>query len=66
MMLRSRFARYERSPAPFQPTDWSERRADGTAGAPLAPADLTGHDSWTQTYTDPQFFRWLLAQRKAA
>ncbi len=23
-----------------------------------------GHDSWTQTYADPQLFAWLLAQRR--
>jgi len=23
------------------------------------------HDSWTRTYSDPAFFRWLLAQRRA-
>ncbi len=25
-----------------------------------------GHDSWTQTYADPQFYQWLLEQRRAA
>ena len=58
------YCRYTASPAPFQPTDWSESRADGSEGAPLAPQDLTGHDSWTQTYTDPNFFKWLLAKRR--
>eukprot|EP00666_Eupelagonemidae_sp_cell4sb_P009927 gene9927-7145_t len=29
--------------------------ADGSEGAPLAPQDLSGHDSWTQTYEDPAF-----------
>jgi predicted peptidase len=24
----------------------------------------TGHDSWTRTYADPQFFAWLFAQKK--
>ena len=42
-----------------------QRRADGTEGAPLAPQDLSGHDSWTQTYTDPEFFRWLLAHSRS-
>jgi predicted peptidase len=23
-----------------------------------------GHDSWTQTYADPQFYQWLLEQRR--
>ncbi len=23
-----------------------------------------GHDSWTQTYNDPEFFKWLLAQKR--
>ena len=23
-----------------------------------------GHDSWTSTYRDPQFYRWLLEQKK--
>ena len=58
------YKRIENCPAPFQPTDWSERRADGTEGAPLAPSDLTGHDSWTLTYTDANFFNWLLSHRK--
>jgi predicted peptidase len=25
-----------------------------------------GHDSWTQTYADPQFYQWLLKHRRAA
>jgi predicted peptidase len=25
-----------------------------------------GHDSWTETYRNPEFFEWLLRQRKAA
>jgi predicted peptidase len=56
------YCRYPISPAPYQPTDWSSRRADGSGGAPLAPSDLTGHDSWTQTYTDPKFFSWLFSK----
>lgn len=56
------YCRYPTSPAPYQPTDWSSRRADGSNGAPLAPNDLTGHDSWTQTYTDPKFFSWLFSK----
>lgn len=24
----------------------------------------TGHDSWTATYKDPEFYRWLFAQRR--
>ena len=23
-----------------------------------------GHDSWTQTYKDPEVIKWLFAQRK--
>ena len=23
-----------------------------------------GHDSWTQTYADPELYAWLFAQRK--
>ena len=41
---------------------FSEERIEG---APLAPQDLSGHDSWTQTYTDPEFFRWLLAHSRS-
>lgn len=26
----------------------------------------TGHDSWTQTYADPELYRWLLQQRRRA
>jgi acetyl esterase/lipase len=34
-----------------------------------APVKLTvypgvGHDSWTQTYDDPAFWQWLLAQKR--
>lgn len=25
---------------------------------------MTGHDSWSATYKDPEFWRWLLAQRR--
>lgn len=25
----------------------------------------TGHDSWTTTYSDPELYRWLFAQRRA-
>ena len=60
------YRRYPESPAPYQPTDDSPRRADGSEGAPNFPSDLSGHDSWTQTYTDPDFYRWLLAHRKAS
>ena len=24
-----------------------------------------GHDSWTETYNNPQFYEWLLAQKRA-
>lgn len=24
-----------------------------------------GHDSWTQTYNDPEFYRWLLSQKRS-
>ena len=23
-----------------------------------------GHDSWTTTYDDPEFYKWLLAQKR--
>ena len=25
-----------------------------------------GHDSWTATYDDPEFWKWLMSQRRAA
>ena len=25
-----------------------------------------GHDSWTETYANPHFYRWLLGQRRAS
>ena len=24
----------------------------------------TGHDSWTETYNNPEFYEWLLAQKR--
>jgi predicted peptidase len=23
-----------------------------------------GHDSWTETYNNPEFFEWMLAQKR--
>ena len=25
-----------------------------------------GHDSWTETYANPEFYTWLLAQKRGA
>ena len=38
---------------------------------PGAPVKLTiypgvGHDSWTQTYDNPEFWAWLFAQKRDA
>lgn len=36
--------------------------AGGQARLTIYPG--VGHDSWTRTYADPQFWRWLLAQKR--
>ena len=38
------------------------REVGGKAELTLYPG--VGHDSWTQTYSDPEVIKWLLAQRK--
>jgi predicted peptidase len=50
------------------PVDWAEEDARRMESCGLHPK-LTiypgvGHDAWTQTYADPEFWTWLLAQRR--
>jgi len=35
----------------------------GNPGLTLYPD--TGHDAWTRTYADPQFYRWLLSHKRS-
>lgn len=50
------------------PVEFSHRMHEALkkAGAPvkLTVYPSVGHDSWTQTYDDPAFWRWLLAQKR--
>jgi predicted peptidase len=39
------------------------RRA-GTTDITLTVYPEAGHDSWTETYNNPQFFDWLLSQSR--
>ena len=39
-------------------------RQGGDAKLTLYPG--VGHDSWTQTYDDPEFWEWLLSQKKGS
>ena len=50
------------------PTEWGQAMADG---ARRAGADVTwtvypgvGHDSWTQTYANPELYAWFLKHRR--
>jgi len=50
------------------PVSWAEElgrrleRCSGNVRVTIYPD--VGHDAWTQTYADPAFFEWLLAQRR--
>jgi predicted peptidase len=50
------------------PVSWAENLAhrlekcSGNVRVTIYPE--VGHDAWTQTYADPAFFEWLLAQRR--
>jgi predicted peptidase len=53
------------------PVDESQRIVDaierfGGSRAKLTVYPGVGHDSWTQTYEDPELWKWLLAQRRGA
>jgi predicted peptidase len=52
---RYRYSRYKSCPAPFQPTDSSQNRDE----------KLTGHDSWSETYSNPELYEWLLNEEKS-
>jgi predicted peptidase len=51
------------------PVSWSETlgqrltQCGGDVRVTIYPG--VGHDAWTRTYADPEFTRWLLAQRRA-
>ncbi len=36
----------------------------GTIDIELTVYPEAGHDSWTRTYQNPEFFKWLLAQAR--
>ena len=39
-------------------------RAAGSKEVKFTSYPGVGHDSWTRTYEDPEFYRWLFAQRR--
>ncbi|WP_146403272.1 prolyl oligopeptidase family serine peptidase [Planctomycetes bacterium CA13] len=55
---------------PVVPMEETERMIDalermGTKNAKLTIHPDAGHDSWTQTYEDPEFYPWLLKQTRS-
>lgn len=54
---------------PVVPAKSSQRLVDAVnergGNAKLTLYKGVGHDSWTQTYDDPQFWDWLLSQRRS-
>ncbi len=52
------------------PLDFSQRMIDALEKADAKEVKLTvypgvGHDSWTQTYVNPELYRWFLSKRKS-
>ena len=40
----------------------AHKKEDGTPKLTVYPE--AGHDSWTETYNNPEFHDWLLAQKR--
>lgn len=53
---------------PVVPVEASRRLAEGINGrggnVKLTTYPGVGHDSWTQTYANPEFYEWLLSQNR--